>query len=297
FVPVRIFNKDFKIINLVHIDGNMSPEYAPPKGAGIARLIGGGINTRGFISGESTEITSSTTPDVTFSTFMISIVLNLFPFLKKICLFSSNLYDQIDSLNATVNSKFAKNTNTLLINISNKLDEIKKFEIANSIGAKTLAIASVDTVAHLPAAKQKIETKIIKINGEKIKINILLNQTKIAGGYIDIITIDYDKENVAYSVDEILSNITPYILDQIVNNKYAKYIKNRSNIALINNDLSNTFDLFNKRPNKKLSKILEKTFGVIPILYDVRNKKSIPIITELTQTITLDKTRKMLAAA
>ncbi|MDD3922668.1 MAG: metallophosphoesterase [Endomicrobiaceae bacterium] len=297
FVPVRIFNKDFKIINLVHIDGNMSPEYAPPKGAGIARLIGGGINTRGFISGESTEITSSTTPDVTFSTFMISIVLNLFPFLKKICLFSSNLYDQIDSLNATVNSKFAKNTNTLLINISNKLDEIKKFEIANSMGAKTLAIASVDTVAHLPAAKQKIETKIIKINGEKIKINILLNQTKIAGGYIDIIAIDYDKENVAYSVDEILSNITPYILDQIVNNKYAKYIKNRSNIALINNDLSNTFDLFNKSPNKKLSKILEKTFGVIPILYDVRNKKSIPIITELTQTITLDKTRKMLAAA
>ncbi|MDD5101452.1 MAG: metallophosphoesterase [Endomicrobiaceae bacterium] len=297
FVPVRIFNKDFKIINLVHIDGNMSPEYAPPKGAGIARLIGGGINTRGFISGESTEITSSTTPDVTFSTFMISIVLNLFPFLKKICLFSSNLYDQIDSLNATVNSKFAKNTNTLLINISNKLDEIKKFEIANLMGAKTLAIASVDTVAHLPAAKQKIETKIIKINGEKIKINILLNQTKIAGGYIDIIAIDYDKENVAYSVDEILSNITPYILDQIVNNKYAKYIKNRSNIALINNDLSNTFDLFNKSPNKKLSKILEKTFGVIPILYDVRNKKSIPIITELTQTITLDKTRKMLAAA
>lgn len=297
FVPIRIFNKEFKIINLVHIDGNMSPEYAPPKGAGIARLIGGGISTRGFISGESTEITSSITPDVTLSTFVVSVVLNLFPFLKQLCLITSIMYNRADSLKANVISKFAKNTNTLLITISNSLDEIKKLEIANSMGARTLSITSAATIKNIPAAKQKIETATLTINDKKININVILNEIKIAKGYIDVITIDYDKEKTSYTEKELLQNITPYILEQISNNKYGKFVKNRANIALINNDLANSLEMLNKKPNKKLSKMLEKSFGIIPVLYDVRKKKLIPVITELTQNISLDKTRKMLSAA
>jgi hypothetical protein len=86
-------------------------------------------------------------------------------------------------------------------------------------------------------------------------------------------------------------------LEQISNNKYGKFVKNRANIALINNDLANSLEMLNKKPNKKLSKMLEKSFGIIPVLYDVRKKKLIPVITELTQNISLDKTRKMLSAA
>ncbi|MGE4385493.1 MAG: metallophosphoesterase [Endomicrobiaceae bacterium] len=297
FVPIRIFNKELKIINLVHIDGNMSSEYAPPKGAGIARLIGGGIITRGFISGESTDITSSITPDVTLSTFIVSTVLNLFPFLKNLFLLTSIFYNKIDSLKANMISKFAQSGNTLLINISNNMEEIKKLELANSMGAKTVSITSADIIKHIPAAKQKIDTKTLTLNDKRININIILNEIKIANGYIDVITIDYDKDKTNYTEKELLHNAMPYILEQISNNKYSKYIKTRSNIALINNDLDNSLEMTTKKTGKKLAKILEKSFGIIPVLYDVRKKKSVNSITELTQDISLDKTRKMLSAA
>lgn len=295
YVTLRFFNKEFKIINLIHIDGNMSPEYAPPKGAGIARLIGGGINTRGFISGSATDITSSTVADVSKGVFIATSLINLFPAARKVLAVTERISDRFGLIKQTLNSKVIKQNNTTLINIITNDTDLNKIETAHSKGIQTVSIVSKDIIKDIPSQKQLIEKTTLIVNGQEIPVEIDLYDIKVANGYMKALSIDYKEvENV--DAVEIEKAATDYIIQQIRDNKYSSVLKVAKNV-LISESLEETLQPAKKPLGRKFAKALEDSFGIIPVLYDINTLKTSDLVSELTQEIDIDKIKNILSAA
>ena len=293
YVTLRFFNKEFKVINIIQIDGNMSPGYAPPKGAGLARLIGGGINTRGFLSGESTEITSSVSPDVTREVFINSIILNIFPVLKDILSLTEKIYDTTVSLKKKLsfgNIKINKH-NTTIIDLITEHDDIQNIAEREHInGINNIVISPVEIISDttLIDDNQKIIREKLDIEGALVNVEIKTHKIKVAKGYIPVISYSYtyDKDNSIIDEQTVQNKIKEYIIDQI-NNKVFD-IKTTKNM-FVNDSINDIFE------NVSMSKSIKQIFG--PVLYDTRTKKSINIIENMAKDINIDKIKDILSAA
>ncbi|MBR3628702.1 MAG: metallophosphoesterase, partial [Elusimicrobia bacterium] len=294
YATLRFFNKEFKIINVVQIDGNMSPEYAPPKGAGLVRFIGGGITTRGFISGESTEITSSATPDVSREIFINSIILNIFPKLKDVLLFTEKIYNGFSYLKQRLsfgNIKINKR-NTTIIDILQTKEEIQSIAEAEHIkGIKNIVIVPNETskgITTIDDNNQQVLKEKIDIDGVLVNIEIKTNKIKVAKGYIPIISYSftYDKNDSIIDEQTIENKIIEYIIDQI--NKKVLDIKTTKNMC-VNSSINGIFESIS------IPKSIRNIFG--PVLYDTKSKKSVNIIENISNDINIDKIKDILSAA
>jgi len=294
YATVRFFNKEFKIINVVQIDGNMSPEYAPPKGAGLARIINEGINTRGYLSGQSTEITSSATPDVEKEVFINSIFLNVFPILKDILKFTEKIYDKYSLLKQKLSfgSIRINKKNTTVIDLLQTFDDIKDVAEKEHIrGIKNIVVVP-DEILKDSSFKDTDNKQTIKenldIEGVPVMMETIVRKIKVARGYIPIISYsyEYDKENSAIDEQIIQNKIKEHIIDQI--NRKAFDIKTTRNM-FVNNSVNEIFS------SASLSKPLKNIFG--PVLYDTRTKKSVNIVENLTDHINIDRVKDILSAA
>ena len=294
YATLRFFNKEFKIINVVQIDGNMSPEYAPPKGAGLVRFIGGGITTRGFISGESTEITSSATPDVSREIFINSIILNIFPKLKDVLLFTEKIYNGFSYLKQRLsfgNIKINKR-NTTIIDILQTKEEIQSIAEAEHIkGIKNIVIVPNETskgITTIDDNNQQVLKEKIDIDGVLVNIEIKTNKIKVAKGYIPIISYSftYDKNDSIIDEQTIENKIIEYIIDQI--NKKVLDIKTTKNM-FVNSSINGIFESIS------IPKSIRNIFG--PVLYDTKSKKSVNIIENISNDINIDKIKDILSAA
>ena len=294
YATLRFFNKELKIINVVQIDGNMSPEYAPPKGAGLVRFIGGGITTRGFISGESTEITSSATPDVSREIFINSIILNIFPWLKDVLLFTEKVYNGFSYLKQRLsfgNIKINKR-NTTIVDILQTKEELQNVAEAEHVkGIKNIVIAPskiLEGTTFIEEDKQLVLKDKIDIEGTLVNVEIKTHKIKVAKGFIPVVSYSYtyDKENATIEEQTIQDKIKEYIIDQI--NRKTFDIKTTKNM-FVNNSVN---DMFETVP---MSKSVKKIFG--PILYDTRAKKATSILENMTDNINIDKIKDILSAA
>lgn len=294
YATLRFFNKEFKIINVVQIDGNMSPEYAPPKGAGLVRFIGGGITTRGFISGESTEITSSVTPDVSREIFINSIILNIFPRLKDILLFTEKLYDTFSLLKQRLsfgNIKINKR-NTTIIDVLRSSEDVKNIAEQEHIkGIKNIVIASkkaLEKITTIDDDKQQVLKEKIDIDGVLVDVELTTNKIKVAKGYIPVISYSYTYDTDNFTIDEqkIHDKIIEYTIDLI--NKNILNIKTTKNM-FVNSSVNDVFE------SVSMSKPIRNIFG--PLLYDTRVKKSVNIIENMSKEINIDRIKDILSAA
>lgn len=294
YATLRFFNKEIKIINVVQIDGNMSPEYAPPKGAGLVRFIGGGISTRGFISGESTEITSSATPDVSREIFINSIIFNIFPILKDVLLFTEKIYNGFSYLkqrlsfgNININKR-----NTTIVDILQNKEEIKSIAEAEHVkGIKNIIVASsqiIEGTTFVEEDKQQVLKDKLDVYGVLVDVEIKTHKIKVAKGFIPVISYSYtyDKDNSHIDEQTIQNKINEYIIDQI--NKKVFDIKTTKNMFL-NNSVNDIFETVS------MPKSIKKIFG--PMLFDTRTKKSTGILDNFSEDINIDKIKDILSAA
>ncbi len=294
YATLRFFNKEIKIINVVQIDGNMSPEYAPPKGAGLVRFIGGGISTRGFISGESTEITSSATPDVSKEIFINSMVFNVFPILKDILLFTEKIYDGFVYLkqklsfgNININKR-----NTTIIDILQTKEEIQSVAEAEHIkGIKNIIIAPskiMEGTTFVEEDKQQVLKDKLDIDGILVDVEVTTHKIKVAKGFIPVISYSYtyDKDNSYIDEKTIENKVNEFVIDQI--NKKVFDIKTTKNM-FVNSSVNDIFETVS------MPKAVKKIFG--PMLFDTRTKKSVSIVDSLSENINIDKIKDILSAA
>lgn len=294
YMTLRFFNKEFKILNLMHIDGNMSSGYAPPKGAGTSSLIGGGINIRGFVSGTATEITASSTPDVSRSVFIASALLNLFPMLRRIFYLTEIIYNKIILYRQYLNAERLKLFNTTFINILNTKDDLNKIESVRLKNLDTISITSYENIFDIRANVQSLGKENFYFNDKEIPVEISLNKIPTVKEDLRIISFNYNKiPGVDYTNFE--QDIIEYIIEQIKNNAYGKHISTNINMVMGEN-LSNRMKTVSKTPDRKITSIIKNYFGFIPTLYDVNTFRTEPEIYDIT-TINSDDIRTMLAAS
>ncbi|MCR4662603.1 MAG: metallophosphoesterase [Endomicrobiaceae bacterium] len=294
YETVRFFNKEFKIINVVQIDGNMSPGYKAPYGAGLARFIGGGINTRGFISGESTNITSSVTPDVTKEVFIHSIIFNIFPSLKNIFKLTEKIYDKYSYINQKLSLGTIKinKRNTTVIDVLQTSDDIQNIaEAEHIIGLKNVVIAPAEILEDITVIddnKQQTLKETLDIEGTSVDVEIKTNKIKVAKGYIPIVSYSYtyDTDNSVVDEQTIQNKIIEHIIEQI-NNKVFDIKTTRNMFA--NSSVNDIFETVS------IPKSINNLFG--PVLYDTRTKKALNVLENISDNINMDKIKDLLSAA
>lgn len=294
YVTMRFFNKEFKVINIVQIDGNMSPEYAPPNGAGLARIINEGINTRGFLSGTSTEITSSVSPDVTKEVFINSIILNIFPILKNILLLTEKIYDKYYLLKQKLafgSVKINKN-NTTVIDFMQSIEDIEDTAEQEHIrGIKNIVVVPdevIDGTSVITDDNEQTIKENLSIEGVPVVLKTTTQKIKVARGYIPAVSYsyEYDKDNTVIDEQFIQNKIKEYIIDQI--NKKVFKIKTTKNM-FVNDSTNDIFEVVS------LPASISNIFG--HMLYDTRRKRSVNIVENLTNNMNLDRIKDILSAA
>ena len=305
YTPYDWFGRKLKEINLVHIDGNMSPAYG---GAGLIRIIGGGIATRGFPNKEATRVVSSTTPDVDFNTFITTATFNLFPWMRKVLSVFSNFATSMKNLFG--DSKTIKLRNTLFIKnltlSSGMAQELTKMEQLYRKKVDTLVISSLKDVEQFSIdteideligndGKNKILDKFnLNIGGKEVNVDVYIKEIKLKNRNFKMIVVDYDSEDV--SKEEVMEQVTALIFDGISENKYS-YFEKYKNILSLDSNSSNVYINTKATMSTKLALILENTFGLIPLLSDIKVRTVAPVVTDVTKQLSLDKIQNMLSAA
>jgi hypothetical protein len=272
----------------------MSPEYAPPNGAGLARIINEGINTRGFLSGTSTEITSSVSPDVTKEVFINSIILNIFPILKNILLLTEKIYDKYYLLKQKLafgSVKINKN-NTTVIDFMQSIEDIEDTAEQEHIrGIKNIVVVPdevIDGTSVITDDNEQTIKENLSIEGVPVVLKTTTQKIKVARGYIPAISYsyEYDKDNTVIDEQFIQNKIKEYIIDQI--NKKAFKIKTTKNM-FVNDSTNDIFEVVS------LPASINNIFG--HMLYDTRRKRSVNIVENLTNNMNLDRIKDILSAA
>ena len=294
FLTIRFFNKEFKILNLMHIDGNMSSGYAPPKGKGLYSEIGGGIFTRGFISGDATEITASTVPDVSRKVFVSSVILNLFPALRKILAVTEKIYNKINLYRQHLNAHKIKLFNTTFINILNNKYDLEKTEAAHLKNLDTISISAYENISGVHSEVQNLDIERFYFDNMEVSVEITLHKILTARGNIPVISFKYNK-TAGIDYTELDRNIIEYIIEQIKDKAYKKFITAQNNI-LICDDLNGKLKPTTKLPDLKFTFIIKKYFGFMPALYDVNTFRHEHEIYDITKMNT-DDLRSLLAAS
>ncbi len=294
YLTIRFFNKEFKALNLMHIDGNMSPGYAPPKGKGLYSEIGGGIFTRGFVSGDATEITASMVPDVSKAVFISSVILNLFPPLRNVFAFTERIYNKLVLYKEKVNTYKITLSNTTLINVLKFNDDLMKTEAAGLKGLDTISVASEEKIGSVKADIENIEQVNFYFNGKTIPVKILLNKILTPQKDLKVISFSYDK-SLSENPKEFEKMITEYIVEKIKDNKYKDFIKTKTNIVMAES-LNGKLLGASKKANITFNFVTRKLFDFTPRLYDVKTFRREPEIYNMPVE-DLSNIRELLAAS
>jgi len=297
---LKFFNRelDRQKLTILNADGEMSSGYQKPFGAGLGiELTLFGVRYRGFLTGNSETFSGDYTPDVSERDTKFTILLNIFPGLKKILQLSEKFYTTITSFDRiieTVRGNIATKRNMTLVTLATEEQVKNEIEKAYLNGISTIAI--VPNRLTIFSQEDKIEESVITIRDTKISFNVYLNKILAGNGkQMKCLSYEYQKSS-EISNEEIEFEINKYILEQIKNKRYKKQgIKTSKNIFTDIN-IDGSFELNTKTVSNELEKAITKSFGILPLLYDL-NLQNTTDIDNLTTNINIDKIKDILAAA
>lgn len=297
---LKLFNRNLDIqkLTILNTDGEMSSGYQKPFGAGLGIEISlFGVRYRGFLTGTSETFSGDYTPDVSEKDIKFTILLNIFPGIKRLLVLSEKIYNTFSSFDRIIESlsnKIAtiKNTTLVMLTDEKRIKEEVEKAFINGISAITI----VPNRLTIFSQEKKIEEAFVTIRDTQIPFNVYLNKILAGNGkYITCLSYDYQKSS-EISNEEIEFEINKYILEQIKNKHYRKQgIKTSKNIFTDIN-IDGSFELNRKTMSTEFEKAIIKSFGILPLLYDL-NLQNTSDIDNLTTNINIDKIKDILAAA
>ena len=297
---LRFFNRelDRQKLTILNTDGEMSSGYQKPFGAGLGIEVSLlGVRYRGFLTGDSETFSRDYTPDVSEQDIKFTIILNIFPGLKKILLLSEKLYKTISSLSKikeNFSDKIATMKNTTLVMLTTEKKMKEEIEKAYLNGISTVAI--VPNRLTIFSQEDQIEEASVTIRDVKVPFNVYVNKILAGNGkYINCLSYEYQKSS-EISNEEIEFEINKYILEQIKNKKYRKHGIRSSKNMFTTINVDGTFELNKKTVSSDFEKTIVKSFGILPLLYDL-NLQNTTDMDNLTTNINIDKIKDILAAA
>ena len=297
---LKFFNRelDRQKLTILNSDGEMSSGYQKPFGAGLGIEVSLlGVRYRGFLDGESKTFSRDYTPDVDDKDMRFTIILNIFPALKKILILSEKFYKAIASLNKigeNFSDKIATVKNTTLVILSTEKRIKEEIEKAYLNGISTIAI--IPNRLTISSQEKKIEESFITIRGTQIPFNIYSNKILAGNGkYMNCLSYEYKKSS-EISDEEIEFEINKYILEQVKNKRYRKQGIKTSKNMLTDINIDGSFEPNQKEISDGLEKAMTKSFGILPLLYDL-NLQTLTDTDSLTTDINIDKIKDILSAA
>lgn len=297
---LKLFNRelDRQKLTILNADGEMSSGYQGPFGAGVGIEISlFGVRYRGFLDGKSETFSNDYTQDIDDEDMKFTILLNIFPGLKKILILSEKIYKTIFSLNKIgeiFSDKIATVKNTTLVMLTTEKQLKEEIERAYLRGISTIAI--VPNKLSIFSKEENIEKSFVTVKGQEIAFNVYLNKILAGNGkYMKCLSYDYQK-TADVSDEEIEFEIRKHILEQIKNKQYKnKGIKTSKNI-LTDINIDGNLELNKKTLSDEMKTAIIRSFGVLPLLYDL-NLPTLADTDSLTTNINIDKIKDILSAA
>ena len=276
----KVFNKYYRNLTILSSDGEMSSGYQKPHGAGLGIEISlSGVRYRGFLKGDSETFSKDYTPDVSERDTKFTIILNIFPLLKKILILTRR--------------------KTTLVMVSTEKQIKEEIEKVLLNGISTIAIVP-SRIKEIISEENMLEQKFIVIKNMSIPFTVYVNKILAGNGkYLTCLSYEYQNPSESeISDEEIELEINKYILEQIKNKNYKKQgVKTAGNV-LTNIKISDTFEYNSEEIaiSDNFRKALVKSFDKIPLLYDL-NLKYMTTAKTVTTDINIDKIRDLLSAA
>ena len=297
---LKIFNRelDRQKLTILNTDGEMSSGYQKPFGAGVGiemSLLG--VRYRGFLDGKSETFSGDYTRDVEKEDMRFTILLNIFPSLKKLLLLSEKFYKLISSfgnIREYFNGEILTKKNSTLVMLTTEKQLKEEIERAYLRGISAIAI--VPNKLSIFSKEEIIEKSFVTIKGQEISFNVYLNKILAGNGkYMKCLSYDYQKK-AEVSNEEIEYEIRKHILEQIKNKQYRKKgIKVSKNI-LTDMNIDGNLELNKKTIADEMKNAITRSFGILPLLYDL-NLQNLTDTNNLTTNINIDKIKDILAAA
>lgn len=301
---LRFFNRelDRQKLTILNADGEMSSGYQKPFGAGLGiEMTLFGVRYRGFLTGSSETFSGDYTPDVSEQDTKFTIVLNIFPGLKRILLLTEKAYDNFFKMISSLrkikdylggNIITASNSTILTVTTEDELKASVEKAYLNGISVIPVIANRLQTFSQ----EEKITETSVEIRGIPVQVSVYLNKILIGNGkIINCLSYEYQKTSII-SDEEIKAEINKYIFNMIKNKQFAKHgIKTSKNI-LTDINIDGTFEQNKKTVADSLQKALTNSFGILPLLYDL-NLQTSTDIDSLTTDINIDKIKNILSAA
>ncbi len=292
------------------VDGNMSPAYAPPRGAGsYVEISPQGIFSIGFPSGLATV--SIGLEDKINETDVIktirSNIVRSFKVLKIVADIFAKINNSIKKLKQKFDTREIKITNTTMFKIVNRITDDKDIiERLNYGGINCIGIASKNdfkrnildkmhpVVKEASVKENHIET--FKING--VKIEVYFVTVKVGDNMLKILTVDYDETKISFG--QVVQRILIHAAGK-TNNKYLRHIGVRKNMLLSVGSEREFLPRYESVPLSNESEIfamlIAKSFKIKPVIFDLRKEKQIYDFNDFDKNLSFDIINKLLSAA
>lgn len=308
-ITAFVFDQEGRPVS-IFVDGNMSPSYAPPRGAGsYVEISPQGIFSIGFPSGLATVsigLEDKINEDDVIKTISSNIV-SSFRVLKIIADIIARIKNSIKKLKQKFDTSKIKITNTTMFKIVNKITDDKDIiERLNYSGINCIGIALKNdfrrnildmiypVVRESSVNEKHIET--FKINS--VEVEVYFVTVKVGDNTLKILTVDYDETKISYGqvVQRILIHATGK-----TNNKYLKHIGVRKNMLSVGAD-SEFWLRYESVPLSSESEIFDavisKSFKIKPVIFDIRKENTIgEFIGNFDKNLSFDIIQTMLSAA
>lgn len=301
---LRFFNRelDRQKLTILNADGEMSSGYQKPFGAGLGiELTLFGVRYRGFLTGNSETFSGDYTPDVSERNTKFTILLNIFPRLKRILLLTEKAYDNfikfvssINKISEYINGTILTKSNSTILTVTTEDNLKDSIEKAYLNGIKIIPIipSRVETFSQ----EEKLMETSVTINDIQIPFSVYLNKI-ITGNGKSINCLSYEYQNISnISDEEIKAEINKYIFNMVKDKQFAKQGIKASKNILTDINIDSTFEQSKKPINDSLQKAMIKSFGILPLLYDL-NLPTLADTDSLTTNINIDKIKDILSAA
>lgn len=293
----------------IFVDGNMSPAYAKTRGAGsYVEISPQGIYSVGFPSGEAT-VTVGLEAKINENEVIRSIISNiarsfkLVNFVFNTSIKTVNLLKRVHEL---FNTKLIKVTNTTMLKVVDKItgdkDIIEKLNYSgiNAIGIvfkgdfEKNILSLIEPVVREKAVK---ETEIERFNIDGVEVIVEFIKIKIANNTLKVLSLDYDNTKISQDL------VSKYVLRQIAGKKdngYIKHIGKKKNLLLASSyqDGMEYEQIRNRDGSLLFRNSINKSFGIIPVIYDMRKEKPIgENVGNFDKNLSFDIIKTMLSAA
>jgi hypothetical protein len=260
-----------------------------------------GVRYRGFLTGNSETFSGDYTPDVSERNTKFTILLNIFPRLKRILLLTEKAYDNfikfvssINKISEYINGTILTKSNSTILTVTTEDNLKDSIEKAYLNGIKIIPIipSRVETFSQ----EEKLMETSVTINDIQIPFSVYLNKIMTGNGK-SINCLSYEYQNISnISDEEIKAEINKYIFNMVKDKQFAKQGIKASKNILTDINIDSTFEQSKKPINDSLQKAMIKSFGILPLLYDL-NLPTLADTDSLTTNINIDKIKDILSAA